>query len=232
MSDSPKHTVKDLPADDQPREKARKFGISSLSNADLFSVILRTGTQGYPVTELCRDMMEANKNSLLRLERWSREEILEIKGIGPLKALQIEAVLEIIRRFTAERVDVRKPIVQSSDIYELMRYEIGNLPHEEIRVILLNRANYVIDKIRVSEGGAVASVFDVKKIMRKALVARAEGMVMCHNHPSGNLRPSPQDDAITRSLDTACRALDIRLLDHLIVTVNGYYSYRDSSNIL
>lgn len=225
-------TVKDLPSDDQPRERARRFGIGSLSNADLFAIILRTGTRGYPITDLCRDLMKMNENLLLNLERRSRGQIMEINGIGELKAMQIEAVMEIVRRYGRERVGDRVQVRSPQTIYDIMRPEIANLPYEEMWALFLNRSNRVIGKLRVSQGGSTATVFDIKKIVRNALTAHAEGVALCHNHPSGNLSPSGPDDNITRKFGEACRALDLLFVDHLIVTPDGYYSYRDSSSLI
>lgn len=225
-------TVKDLPLDDQPRERAKRFGMKSLSNADLFAIILRTGTRGYPITDLCRDIMRMNDNLLLNLERKSREEILEIKGVGELKAMQIEAVMEVVRRYNRETVGDRVQIKSPQTVYDLMRPEIGNLPYEEMWALFLSRSNMVIGRMRISEGGSTSTVFDSKKIIRSALLARAEGIVLCHNHPSGSTRPSGPDDAITRKLRDACEALDISLVDHVIVTSEGFYSYSSSTEIL
>lgn len=224
-------TVKEMPADLQPRERARRFGIGALSNADLFAIILRTGTRGYPITDLCRDLMQMNQNLFLNLERLSREQIMEINGVGELKAMQIEAVMEIVRRYSRERVGDRIQITGPNTIFDIMRPEIGNLPHEEMWAIFMNHRNQIIGKMRVSEGSATATVFDAKKIIRRALATHAEGVALCHNHPSGALMPSGPDDIITRKFKEACKALDLNFLDHLIVTTDGYYSYRDRSSI-
>lgn len=225
-------TVKDLPADDQPRERARRFGISSLSNADLFAIILRTGTRGYPITDLCRDLMKMNENLFLNLERRSRSQIMEINGIGELKAMQIEAVMEIVRRYGREHVGHRVQVKSPQTIYDIMKPEIANLAYEEMWALFLDRSNRVIGKLRISQGGSTSTVFDIKKIIKNALMAHAEGVALCHNHPSGTLRPSAQDDDITRRFKEACRTLDINFIDHLIVTTDGFYSYRDSSSII
>lgn len=223
--------VKDMDADDQPRERAMKYGISTLSTPDLWAIILRTGIVGKPITELCRDIMRDCGGSLFNLQRRSREEIKHIPGIGDTKALQIEAVMEIAKRFNTEKMSERYQIASSQSIYELMRHEIGNLPHEEVWAIYLNRKNEVIGKSRITTGSSVASVFDVKAILRESLMMRAEGLVLCHNHPSGNLIPSPDDDRITRRMKEGAATMDIRMLDHVIVTVNGYYSYNDSGRL-
>lgn len=224
-------TVKDLPADEQPRERVLKYGIGSLSNADLFAIILRTGASGYPVTDLCRDLMRMNDNLFLNLERKSREQIMEIKGIGELKAMQIEAVMEIVRRYGREQVGERVRIKTSRNIYDLMRHDIANLPYEEMWVLFLNVSLRVIGRLRVSQGGSTATVFDVKKVIRNALYAHAESIVLCHNHPSGTNFPSGADDAVTKSCKEACKAMDLKLLDHVIVTTDGFYSYNDNGKL-
>lgn len=229
---TPVLTVKELPVDDQPRERARRFGISSLSNADLFAIILRTGTSGYPITDLCRDLMKMNDNLILNLERKSRQEIMELKGIGDLKAMQIEAVMEIVRRYSREKIGDRVLIRCSKDIYDQMRPEIANLPYEEMWAIFMNKSHRVTGKLRISQGGSTATVFDVKKVLKNAIMSHAEAVALCHNHPSGTLQPSGPDDNITRRFGEACRTLDITFIDHLIVTPNGYFSYSDSTSLI
>ena len=224
-------TVKELDMDDQPREKAEKLGCAALSTADLWALILRTGLPGKPITDLCRDLMRENDGRLHNLERRDRREILQIKGIGKTKAIQIEAVLEIVRRYCNEELSERPVISCSRDIDKLMRHRIANLGHEEIWVILLNRKNAVTGIRRMTSGSATASVFDVKAVMKNAILENAEGIVLCHNHPSGNLRPSPQDDDITRICREACEILQLRMLDHLILGPQGYYSYLDKSRL-
>lgn len=225
-------TVKEMAADEQPREKMKRFGVSSLSNAELFAIILRTGATGYPITALCRDLMRANDNLFLNLERKSREEIQTIKGVGETKSMQIEAVMEIVRRYQREKLGQRIKVASASTVFDVMRPEIANLPHEEMWAIFLNQANQIIGMYRSSEGGTAVTVCDIKKIIRQALLARAEALILCHNHPSGNLQVSPQDDNVTRKMKEACSTLDLRFLDHVVVTTDGFYSYRDSSRIL
>lgn len=238
MKDSDKYkaeprilTVKEMDPDDQPRERALKHGCTVLPTADLWAIILRTGIPGKPITEMCRDLMRSCDGKLFNLERMQRESFCRVPGIGTTKALQIEAVMELIRRYCRETVGSRVKIHSSSDIFNTMRYVIGNLPHEEIWVLFLNRQNEITSKLKVSQGSAVASIFDLKKIVKEALLRDAEGIAMTHNHPSGVLKPSPQDDQITRKMGEACRAMDLRFLDHLIVTTEGYYSYADSGRL-
>ncbi|MCM1369727.1 MAG: DNA repair protein RadC [Candidatus Amulumruptor caecigallinarius] len=227
------YTVKDLHSDEQPRERMKKFGVSSLTESELFAIILRTGTHGFPITLLCRELMRVNDYKLLNLERRSRAELCMVSGIGETKAMQIEAVMEIVRRYNREDLtDSRTQILSPDHIYSLMRPEIANLPHEEIWTLFLNRRNQVIGRLKVSEGSSTGTVCDIKKIIRNALLSHAEGIVMCHNHPSGNLRPSGPDDSITRKMAEACRALEITFVDHLIITTNGFYSYNSETDII
>ena len=224
-------TVKDLPVDDQPRERAEKYGCGVLSVPDLWALILRTGTPGNPITKLCRDIMGANNNSLHTLERRTRQELRQIKGIGTTKSIQVEAVMELIKRYCHEEIPKEESIAGSQQIYNYMRHEIGNQDHEEVWVLLLNRRNQIKKRVCLTKGTAIASLFDVKSTIKTALLENAEGMILCHNHPSGNTLPSTQDDNITRDLKKACDFLHIRLLDHVIVTANGYYSYHDNNRI-
>lgn len=224
-------TVKEMDADQQPREKAEKHGIGSLSVNELLAIVLRTGTVGHPITEITRKLMRSHNNSLRELERCSRSEFLAIPGIGPTKAIQLEAIMELIRRYDLEELPEKRTIRTSSDGAAEMRHILTNLGHEEIWVILLSRSNQVQYKFRASQGGITSSVFDVKMIMKEALLRGASGLILCHNHPSGNLRPSPEDDNITRRCATACRSMDISMLDHLIIAGNDYYSYRDNDRM-
>ncbi len=232
-TDNQVRTIKEMSKDERPRERAINHGISSLTTAELLALILRTGQPGLPITDLCRQLMDDNDNSLIRLERRSRSELMLTKGIGDAKALQVEAMMEVMRRYQHE-VNNRECgllIRSSADIHSRIRHRIANLDHEEVWIMLLNRRHEVIKEFRLTSGSAVASVFDTKMVIKRALLEDAQGLVMCHNHPSGTLHPSPQDDQITRKLTESCKAMDLRMLDHVIVTVNGYYSYADQGRL-
>ncbi len=224
--------VKDLTPEEQPRERALKHGVGVLSTSELWAIILRTGSQGNPITQLCRDMMNANDGKMHLLMRRSRNELLQIKGIGTTKLIQIEAVMELIKRYQAETIGERPKISMSNDVWDIMRYENGNLNHEEIWVLYLNQRNEVLCKKRLTSGTTTASLFDVKPIIKEALLSEAVGVILCHNHPSGNLLPSIPDDKITERLRDACKTFELRLLDHVIVTSDGHYSYRDQGRII
>lgn len=228
-------TIKEMAKDERPRERAVAHGIQSLTTAELLALILRTGQPGLPITDLCRQLMNDNDNSLLRLERRTRYELMLTKGIGDAKALQIEAMMEVMRRYLQESIDMSTRqidiIKTASMIHERMRYRIANLDHEEIWVLLVNRRNQVVKEFRLTTGSSTASVFDTKMVIKRALLENADGVILCHNHPSGTLRPSPQDDNITRKLQEACKTMDLRLLDHVIVAPTGFYSYADEGRL-
>ena len=224
-------TVKEMDVDDQPRERALKYGINTLSTPDLWALILRTGLQGKPITALCRDLMKDNSNSLYSLERKSLKEIMKTKGIGETKGLQILAVMELTRRYNKEKIGERYVINSSQSIYNYMKDTIGNLGHEEIWALYLGRRNDVISAKRITTGSAVASIFDIKAIMKEALLMDAQGLVMCHNHPSGTLVPSGPDDSITRKMKEAAAFMEIRFVDHVILAPTGYFSYYDSGRL-
>lgn len=229
VPERPLKTLKEMDEDQQPREKVEKYGIGVLSIPELWAIILRVGTPGYPITELCRDLMRANEGSLHRLERRTKQELCEMKGIGPVKAIEIMAVMELIRKYLQEDIPKDDPIRSSTQIYERMRHKIGNLDHEEIWMLLLNRRNQIIKEFRLTTGTGTSSVFDIKQALKLALLENSEGMILCHNHPSGTLKPSMQDDKLTRELKEGCKYMNIKLLDHVIVTANGFFSYNDAA---
>lgn len=231
MSCYPK-TVKEFSPDERPQEKAERLGISSLSLSELWAVILRAGQPGVPITDLTRRIMYESDNKLKNLERRSREDLMQIPGIGPVKALQIEAVLEVMRRYNREKLGERVRITGAQVIADYMRPLCSNLSFEKIWILFLSQANEVIDCREVSSGGTTATVFDLKKILRNALlVPSCEGIVMCHNHPSLSIRPSAQDDAITRSLSDGCKMLSLRFVDHVIIAGDSHYSYYENGRL-
>lgn len=231
VSENPVKTVKEMDADEQPREKALKYGVGFLSVPELWAIILRIGSKGYPITQLCKDMMKNNEGSLHRLERRTLEELRGIPGVGEMKAIQILSVMELIKRYCQEAIPMDDPIRSSQQIYDRLRHTLGNLDHEEIWMILINRRNCVIKSVMLTSGTSNASVFDIKKAIKIALLENADGIILAHNHPSGNLHPSAQDDNLTRELKEGCKFMSLRLLDHVIVTANGFYSYNDSGRL-
>lgn len=224
-------TVKDFDPEDQPREKAQKHGCGVLTVPELLAIILRTGTTGNPITELCRNLMKENQGRLHRLERRTRKELLATKGIGLTKCIQIEAIMELMKRY-AEEAPLREESINNADkIFHRMRYKIGNLEHEEVWILLVNRRNQVIKEVKLSSGTAIASLFDVKTAIKHALLEDADGVILSHNHPSGGVTPSIQDDQITKELKDACKFMKLRMLDHVIVTDTSYFSYHEEGRL-
>lgn len=223
--------IKSMNVELRPREKAMANGFGSLTLPELWAIILGSGTRGVNVIDMCTDLMARNDFNLTLLSRRSLKQISAIRGLGPGKAMQIMATLEIARRYQQQQLPERPAIGNSRDAYVLMRPEIAHLGHEEMWILLLNRANRVIKLYQVSRGTTTATLFDLKGILKEALLEQAEGLIMVHNHPSGNCRPSGQDDTITLRCREACRTLDLRLLDHLIITPEKYYSYKDEDRL-
>lgn len=224
-------TIKSMHSHMRPREKALANGCASLTLPELWALVIGNGTRGYNVIDVCTDLMARNDFNLPLLSRRSLKQISAVKGLGPSKALQIMATMELARRFQQQQLPERPPIKSSADAYAVIKPEIAYLGHEEMWILFLNRAHRVIKLFQASRGTTTATIFDLKGILKEAILEQAEGIIMAHNHPSGNRMPSGQDDNITLRCREACRAIDVSLLDHLIVTTEGYYSYRDEGKL-
>ncbi len=224
-------TLKQLHSEAQPREKALSKGIGSLTLAELWAIILRVGSKGLNVLELADELLRRNDYKLRRLERRSLKELMLLKGLGQTKAIQVMAVMELIRRYTTESLPEKTKFTTSEKVYDRMRPYIGNIDHEEIWAIMLDRAHAEVASLRLSSGGKSGTVFDLTMLLKHALLEGASAVILCHNHPSGQLKPSIEDDRITGSCKDGCRAIGIRLLDHVIVTSGGFYSYCDNGRL-
>lgn len=220
--------VKDWSEDDRPREKLMLRGINSLTNAELLAILIGSGTRGESVVDLSKRILNDYKNNLHELGKVGVHELTKkYKGVGPAKAISIVAALELGKRRQSHEVIEKPKISSSNDSYKILAPLVSDLRHEEFWILLLNRANMVIHKMRISSGGQVGTVVDVSTIIKAALDYFALGIILCHNHPSGNLRPSREDMNITEKLKNAASLFDIRVLDHLIITNSGYYSFAD-----
>lgn len=226
--------IRDMSAYDRPREKAARLGIKSLSDRELMAIIFSTGVKGKSVIQLSDEILADNDHHLSKITRLSLNDFLKrYKGIGPAKAITLLAALEIGSRAAADAATLECPVVSSSEVaVKLMRRHLNNLPYEEFWIMLLSQSGKVIREINVSRGGIAATAVDVKIIMKHAIDHYTSAMILFHNHPSGALAPSMQDDALTRKIVEAARFFDIRVNDHIIVTDGGYYSYHDHGHIL
>lgn len=220
-------SIKNWSEDDRPREKLILKGKSVLSDAELIAILIGSGSKNESAVELSKKILASVANNLNELGKLNLSQLCNFKGIGEAKAVTIIAAMELARRRRSEEVIELTKITSSKIIFEIMQPIIGELPHEEFWVLYLNNANKVIAKNQLSKGGMTGTVVDVRIIFKSALESGAVGILLCHNHPSGNLKPSEADIEITKKVKTAGKNLDINVLDHLIITQNGYYSFAD-----
>lgn len=215
--------------DERPREKAKAKGFAALTTAELLAIILGSGSPGESVVELCQRMLHDHQGKLYNLARRSVKDLMNgYRGIGEVKAIEILAALELARRYQQEEFDERFKITSSDDAYKYLRTRMEHLDHEEIMVVLLNHAKQVEECVRISSGGTAMTVADIKMILRPAIERLSSGIILAHNHPSDNPKPSAQDDRLTERVHEACKVMDIQLVDHIIVCRGGhYYSYAD-----
>ena len=217
--------------EDRPREKMMLQGASALTNAELLAILIGSGNAEDSAVELMRKVLNDYRNNLNELGKASIDELCRYKGIGPAKAITILAASELGKRRKEETVEERRVIAMSKDVYEYLHPLMCDLPTEECWVLLLNQASKLIDKVRISTGGLNATAVDVRCILREALLKRATAFALCHNHPSGNIRPSREDDLLTREVNRAAECMNIRFVDHVILTDGAFYSYADEGRI-
>ena len=217
--------------EDRPREKMMLHGVSALSNAELLAILIGSGSTEDSAVELMRKVLNDYHNNLSELGKASIDELCRFKGIGPAKAITILAASELGKRRKEEGVEERQSILSSKDVYECLYPLMCDLPTEECWVLLLNQASKLIDKVKISAGGLSATAVDVRCILREALLKRASAIALCHNHPSGSIRPSREDDLLTKQVAQASECMNIRFIDHVILTDGAFYSYADEGRI-
>jgi len=220
-------SIRQWPEDERPMEKLLLHGPGILSNAELISIIIRSGFTNTSAVELSKQLLHTSENDIHVLGKKTIGELRKIKGMGMVKSTALAAAFELGRRREALPPKKRTPIRSSKDIAAIVLPAMKDLHHEVFRIALLNRANHVIHLETISEGGITGTVADPRIILRIALEKHATGLILCHNHPSGNLQPSDADKAITSKIQQAAAVHDIRLLDHLIVGDNSYLSFAD-----
>jgi DNA repair protein RadC len=222
-----KLTIKQWSKEDRPREKLKKQGRQSLSDAELLAILIGSGTPTEDALTIAQKLLLSVDSDLSKLSKQSIPELMKQNGIGEAKALIISACMELGQR----RKDMVKPeklkIQSSANIHNLMSEHFADLAHEEFWVIFLNRGNFIIDKKCMSKGGISGTVVDIRIILKQAIESLASSIILCHNHPSGNLKPSNEDILLTKKCKEAALLMDIKLLDHLIFHENKYYSFCD-----
>lgn len=216
---------------DRPREKLIKTGRHTLTDSELIAILIRNGTREETAVELSRRILHESGNDLTRLSRLSVNELTSFKGMGQVKAITIVAALELGRRRRIAEASKTIRISSSGDVASYFSPLLSDLHYEEFWILLLNRANHVIDKYQVSKGGVTGTVVDPKLIFKKAVECIASGIILCHNHPSGNKHPSDADISLTKKLRDAGLLLDIHVLDHLIIAGESYYSFADEGRL-
>lgn len=222
-----KLSIKSWALDDRPREKLVAKGKTVLSDAELMAILIGSGNRQESAVALSQRMLQSVEGNINELAKLSIEKLMTFKGIGEAKAVNIIAALELGKRRQLENLLEKPKITGSKDVFNLMQPIIGDLSHEEFWVLFLNNSNKVLAKHQVSKGGLTATVVDVRLLFKQALELFSVAIIVCHNHPSGKLKPSDADLHLTQKIKNAGTTLDIKLLDHLIITENAYFSFAD-----
>lgn len=223
--------ITDWAVEDRPRERLWSKGPSSLSDAELLAILIGSGTRNRSALDLARELLALAGNSLGDLGKLSAGEIRKIKGLGEARAVTVAAALELGRRRKLSEAAEHPQIRSSADVFNIFSPLMEDLPHEEFWILFLNRANRVTGRMKISQGGVSGTVTDVRIVMKKAIESLASGLVICHNHPSGNNSPSDADIRITQKIKEAGALMDIQLLDHLIIAGREYYSFADNGTL-
>ncbi len=224
--------IKDWSPDDRPREKMMAKGAAALTDAELVAILLRSGTQNETVVEVAKRVLALGNNNLNELGKVERAQLQKIKGVGATKAVTLMAALELGRRRAAAETNPRVVIASANDVVQLIAPFLADLPHEEMWLLLLNKANRIIDRIKVSRGGVSTTVIDSRLILKPAIEKLSAGIILVHNHPSGNASPSTDDRKQTARLKQAAALFDIQLLDHIIIVDGGYYSFAEAGMLM
>jgi len=224
-------SIKNLAKDDRPREKLLEKGCAALSDAEIIAILIGSGTREKSAVELCREILKTVDNDLNKLARLTIHDLMKFKGIGEAKAITIAAALELSRRKKLD-VETNSNFVRTSkDAYNAVRHLYEDLNHEEFHVIILSRSNKILGVELISKGGLNATVADGKVIFKKALEKGASSIILCHNHPSGNLKPSDTDIDLTKKMKAFGAYIDLPVLDHIIVAEQNFYSFVDNGLI-
>ncbi|HPA21831.1 MAG: DNA repair protein RadC [Chitinophagaceae bacterium] len=224
-------SIKTWASDDRPREKMLLKGASSLSNSELLAILINNGSKTRSALDLAKEILLLGANNLNELGKLSIHDFQKVKGIGNAKAITIAAALELGRRRHSEEILQRIKINNSKEIAVYLKTILKDFNYEVFVALLLNRSHKIISYEIISKGGISGTVADPRIILKKALDAGASSLIICHNHPSGNLQPSQQDDLLTQKIKSAALYFDIKLLDHIIVSEEGYYSFADEGKL-
>lgn len=226
-----KLSITDWAEEDRPRERLQNLGPEALSNAELLAILIGSGTPQQSAVDLMKVILSSCHNNLNTLGKLTIRELEQFKGIGPAKAITILAACELGKRRARERVEEREDLGSATAVYNYMHPRLQDLDVEEFHILLMNQNFKLIKPVRISHGGITETAVDIRIIMKEALLNNATVLAACHNHPSGNTRPSRQDDQLTERIRKSCDIMRIYFLDHVIVTDGAYYSYREQGRI-
>lgn len=227
MYNTKKLPIRNWAEDDRPREKLLQKGRAVLSNTELLAILIGSGSKSRSAIDIAKDILNEFDNNLNHLAKCSVADLCRIKGVGKARAIGIVSALELARRRDGAEVPPNVVITSSNQVFRHFKSKLMDLNHEEFWVIFLNRQNKIIREERISSGGVAGTVVDPKLIFKKALSEVASGLILIHNHPSGNLKPSQEDIQITKSIKSAGELLSIKVLDHIIFTDSDYFSFAD-----
>ena len=222
-------SIKQWDEDDQPREKLLLKGKGALSNAELVAILIGSGNREESAVELSKRILASIDNSLNELGKLTVDELIKFKGIGEAKAISILTALELGRRRKLEEALKKPKITSSRSVFDVMQPIIGELPHEEFWIIFLNNANKIQLKMQLSKGGITGTLVDARLVFKRAIELSSTGIILCHNHPSGTLKPSTSDIHLTKKIKKGGEVLDIKVLDHVIITEKDYFSFADEN---
>jgi len=229
MKDNHLPSIKYWSKDDRPREKLADKGKTALSDAELLAILIRLGNKDESAVSLSKRILASVDGNLNRLAKLSETQLKKFKGIGLVKAITIIACLELGKRRQVETKVRLKKVTSSKMVFDIMQPIIGELPHEEFWIIYLNNSNKVLKKLRLSKGGITGTLVDIRLVLKTALEVGAVAIILAHNHPSGTLKASAADKAITKKLSLGAENIDIKVLDHLIITEKEYFSFADEN---
>lgn len=221
-------TIKAWAEDDRPREKLMAKGRKSLSDAELLAILIGSGTKEKSAVDLSQELLNECQNNLKEFSRKTIGDLCKFKGIGEAKAITILAALELGRRRKGSNYSSKEKVTSSRVIYNYVKPLFEDLHFEEFHILLLNRANEINKAVKISQGGFASTVVDGKLVFKAALDHSACSIILCHNHPSGQIAPSPQDIKLTKDLVDFGRFIDLPVMDHVIFTDNGYFSFADN----
>ena len=226
-----KNSIKTWAVNDRPREKFIKKGCQALSDSELIAILIRSGTPDRSALVVAQEVLSLANDNLSLLAKLQLKDLITVKGVGHTKAITLMTALELGRRRRLSEAISRSKISSSKDAFDLMKPLLEDLSVEQFWVVYLNNSNKVLVQQKISQGGITATIVDIRLILKRALELNATALVLCHNHPSGNLNPSEADFTLTDKVKLAAKLMDIQVLDHIIVTDQSYFSFADQGRI-